>query len=324
MRILTTILAASVLLFASCNKFEKTKSGMSYKITSAGSKEKAKQGNVVKFNLELKIAGKDTVLNSTYNGMPGFIVVDTARMPKHYFTEVITKLGKGDKLQFVLSVDTLVKINMIPGYDKQFKRGGTINGKLEVLNIFASDKEAQADYEKESKAAQEKQNAKIAKESAGEIAKEAKNIEKYIADHKLTTVKSPSGVYVVIEKEGTGAKADSGKQVSVMYRGYTLDGTVFDKNMDADARHKEPIPVVLGTHGVIPGWEEGLKYFAKGSKGKMIVPFSLAYGPQGSQPAIPPYATLVFDIEVVDISVPAPPKPMPVPPQHGQPVQEHK
>lgn len=319
MRILTTILAASVLLLTSCNKYEKTKSGMKYKITSAGSKEKAKEGNVVKFNLELKIAGKDTVLTSTYNNVPAFILVDSAKMPKHYFTEVINKLGKGDKLEFVLSVDTLVKINMIPGYDKQFKKGGTINGKMEVLTVFADAKAAQSDYEKEMKTAQEKQRVKTEKESAGEIAKENKNIEKYIADNKFKTQKSPAGVYVVIEKEGTGAKADTGRQVMVMYKGYTLDGKVFDKNVDADATHKEPLPVVLGMHGVIPGWEEGLKYFAKGSKGKIIIPFMQAYGAQGSPPAIPAYATLVFDIEVVDITAPTPPKPMP---QNGQPNAE--
>jgi FKBP-type peptidyl-prolyl cis-trans isomerase FkpA len=317
MRILTTVLAASVLFLASCNKFEKTKSGMTYKITSAVSKEKIKQGDVVKLNLELKIAGKDTVLRSTYGEMPEFMKVDSARMPKHYFTEVINKLGKGDKMEFVLSVDTLVKLNMIQGYDKDFKKGGTVNGKVEILNIFKDDASAQADFDAERKVAEEKMKKKMEKESVGEIAKEKTAIDKYIADKKLNTVKTPGGVYVVIEKEGVGPKADSGKQVMVMYRGYTMDGKGFDKNMDADATHKDPIPVVLGAPGIIAGWGEGLKYFAKGSKGKLIVPFALGYGAQGREPSIPPYTPLVFDIEVVDITLPTPPAQMPAP--QGQP-----
>ena len=225
-------------------------------------------------------------------------------------------------MEFVLNVDTLVKMNVIQGYDKQFKRGGTINGKFEVLNVYPTAQDAQGDYEKEMKIAQDKQKAKTEKESAGEIEKEKKNIAKYIADNKLNGVYSKNGVYVVIEKEGTGPKADSGKQVKVMYKGYTLDGKVFDKNVDADATHKDPIDVVIDAPGIIAGWGEGLKYFAKGTKGKLIIPFMLGYGVQGREPNIPPYAPLVFEMEVVDISVPAPPAPMPQ--QGGQPQPQPK
>lgn len=306
MKISTIMLALTALIFVSCNRYEKTKSGMPYKITSAGSKEKAKPGNVVKFDLELKLVGKDTVLQSTKKmGVPGYIIVDTgARQIKYFFTEILTLLGKGDKVDFNLSVDSLVKNKQIPGYDVLFKKGGMLKGHLEVLKIYANENEAKPDYEKEMQAAQEKERVKIEKESASKKVEEEKIIAKYIADKKLNTVKSANGVYVVIEKEGEGAKPDSGKKVMVMYKGYTLDGKVFDKNVEADATHKDPIPVVIGAHTVIPGWEEGLKYFAKGSKGKLIIPFSLGYGAQGSPPVIPPYATLVFDIEVVDVSVP--------------------
>ena len=106
-------------------------------------------------------------------------------------------------------------------------------------------------------------------------------------------------------------------QASVLYRGYTLDGKVFDANFGEGAKHTDPFPVVLGEHRVIRGWEEGLKLFGKGGKGKLIVPFMLAYGPQGSAPAIPAYATLVFDVQITDVSKPTP-QAAPSMPPHGK------
>ena len=223
-------------------------------------------------------------------------------MPKYNFTEILTKLAVGDKVEFVLSVDSLVKLKMIPDYSDIFVKGGSVNGKVEILKIFTDDKAANDDYMKEMMASNKAEQEKIEKESAGETAKESAAISKYIADNKLTTVSTPGGVKVVVENAGTGPKADSGYKVSVMYIGRTLDGKVFDANMGPEAKRKEPIDVVLGRHGVIRGWEEGLKLFGKGGKGKMIIPFLLGYGPQGSPPVIAPYATLVFDIEVKDVT----------------------
>ena len=147
------------------------------------------------------------------------------------------------------------------------------------------------------------------KESVAAKSKETAAISKYLSDKKIKAEKSVNGVFVEVTNPGTGAKADSGKQVSVYYKGYTLDGKVFDTNMGPDARSKDALTFVLGTHSVIPGWDEGLKYFAKGGKGRLVIPFSLAYGAQGSPPVIPAFASLVFDIELTDIKdAPAAPK----------------
>jgi FKBP-type peptidyl-prolyl cis-trans isomerase FkpA len=314
MRVLTTILAASVLLLTSCNKFKKTKSGMNYKITSAVSKEKIKQGNAVKFNVELKIAGKDTVLGSTYNEMPLFEVIDTAKlaMQKYSFWELLPLMGKGDKAEFVMSVDTLVKLKAVE-YNKDFKKGGTINGKMEILNVYPNQDAAKADYEAEAKKAQEKKNAKMEierakmeKETAGETAKEKTAIEKYLADKKFKAIVTASGSYVIVENAGDAtAKADSGKMASVYYKGTILStGEEFDSNIKGGVKGKT-LDVAVGIQGtrnsVIKGMDEGLRYFGKGGKGKIIIPFNQAYGPQGSPPVIPAFATLVFDIEMVGV-----------------------
>jgi FKBP-type peptidyl-prolyl cis-trans isomerase len=291
MKIITSIVAASILL-VSCSQYEKTKSGLAYKITSGGSKEKLKQGQFVKMNIKYTIGAKDSVLNSTFDHIPAYIMVDTARSGKHNFTEVITLCAPGDKLDFTMSVDTLKKMGMIPDYNNIFTRKGTIKGKVEFVKVFANEQDVNADYQKE-----------IENEKQKEIAA----LEKYAKEKNIKTVKSTSGVLVEIENAGSEPKADTGKQVSVFYKGYTVDGKVFDSNLGKDATHKEPYNVALGRHGVIPGWEEGLKYFGKGGKGKLLVPSLMAYGIQGNPPVIPPFANLIFEVEIADVTVAPPP-----------------
>jgi FKBP-type peptidyl-prolyl cis-trans isomerase FkpA len=107
-------------------------------------------------------------------------------------------------------------------------------------------------------------------------------------------------VLVEVQNEGTGAKADAGKHAKLMYKGYTIDGKVFDANMGADAKHKEPIDVAVGMHNTIPGFEDAMKFFGKGGKGRLLIPSVLAYGDR-EIPGIAANSNLIFDIEVVDV-----------------------
>lgn len=108
-----------------------------------------------------------------------------------------------------------------------------------------------------------------------------------------------------------------------MYRGTFLDGKKFDGNMDSDSPNKQPLEFVIGQGGVIKGLEDGLKLFNKGGKGKVFIPAMLGYGPNGSAPVIPPYASLVFDIEVLDVKI-APPPPPAMPGQMQQQMQQQQ
>ncbi len=290
MKIIYAFLAASVVL-VSCNQYEKTKSGFAYKIQSGGSKEKLKQGQFVKLNIEYKIGAKDSVLSSTYGHIPAYIVIDTARLGKYNFTEIIPLCSVGDKVQFVMSVDTLKKLGMIPDYSTVFTKKGSIKGRVEILKAFTTEKDVNDDYMKEIDA--EKQ-------------REMKEVDEYAKKNSAKTEKTPNGVLVQIDNAGTGAKIDSTKQASVYYKGYLFNGKVFDSNIK-DGVKGQPFNVVVGRHGAIPGWEEGLKYFAKGGKGKLFIPSLMAYGMQGNPPVIPPFSNLVFEIEIADVTDAPPP-----------------
>lgn len=100
--------------------------------------------------------------------------------------------------------------------------------------------------------------------------------------------------------EGTGAAAKKGDRVSVHYVGRLLDGTQFDSSLDRGV----PFEFVIGQRQVIEGWDDGVVGMKKGGKRKLTIPPHLAYGRTGSPPKIGPDATLVFEIELLDV-VPA-------------------
>jgi FKBP-type peptidyl-prolyl cis-trans isomerase len=127
----------------------------------------------------------------------------------------------------------------------------------------------------------------------------AKNMtaEEYIKKHNLNAKKTASGLYYVVEKEGTGAKAVAGKNVEVHYTGTLTDGSKFDSSRDRN----QPLPFTLGQGQVIKGWDEGIALMSVGSKYKLIIPASLGYGANGAGGVIPPNATLVFDTELMNV-----------------------
>jgi len=109
--------------------------------------------------------------------------------------------------------------------------------------------------------------------------------------------KTDSGLRYQIIQKGTGAKSEKGKNVSVHYKGQLEDGTVFDSSYD----RKQPIDFVLGVGQVIKGWDEGLQLMQVGDKARLVIPSHLAYGSQGAGGVIPPDATLIFDVELMDV-----------------------
>jgi FKBP-type peptidyl-prolyl cis-trans isomerase FkpA len=155
-------------------------------------------------------------------------------------------------------------------------------------------------------------------------------ISKYIADNNLKATKTASGLQYEITKQGSGPKIAKGDTAVVNYTGKLVNGKVFDtsikdiaqKNKTYDAmRPYQPIRIAVGAGAVIPGWDEGLQLLNKGSKVTMVIPSSLAYGEQGLGP-VPPFAPIVFDVELVDIVHPNPNAPKPAAPQMQMPGQQ--
>lgn len=114
---------------------------------------------------------------------------------------------------------------------------------------------------------------------------------------------APEGMEPVTELKtedlevGSGAEATSGKQVTVHYTGWLVDGTKFDSSRDSG----NPFTFALGSGQVIPGWDQGVAGMKVGGLRRLHIPPDLAYGAQGAPPVIPPDSTLVFDVELLDV-----------------------
>ena len=119
-----------------------------------------------------------------------------------------------------------------------------------------------------------------------------------LLEEKYDTTFTPtsSGLYYIEQEAGTGAQAEAGKVVVVHYQGQLLDGTVFDSSWDRGA----PFEFTLGQGEVIAGWDEGISYMKEGGRAMLIIPSDLAYGPGGNG-SIPPYSTLVFYVQLLDV-----------------------
>ncbi|UII75129.1 peptidylprolyl isomerase [Flagellimonas sp. HMM57] len=106
-----------------------------------------------------------------------------------------------------------------------------------------------------------------------------------------------SGLRYKMIQEGSGAKAEKGKTVSVHYEGSLTNGQVFDSSYSRN----QPIDFTLGVGQVISGWDEGIALLKVGDKARFVIPSHLAYGSAGAGGVIPPDATLIFDVELMNV-----------------------
>ena len=109
--------------------------------------------------------------------------------------------------------------------------------------------------------------------------------------------RTDSGLLIRDVQEGTGDVLTGGQNAVVHYTGYLPDGTKFDSSRDRD----EPFTVAVGAGQVIDGWDEGLPGMKVGGQRRLVLPPDFAYGARGAGNVIPPNATLVFDVELLDV-----------------------
>ena len=134
-----------------------------------------------------------------------------------------------------------------------------------------------------------------ARAEQGKAAKEEG--EKYLKENakKDGVITTPSGLQYQVLKEGNGKKPTAKDSVKCHYEGFLIDGTVFDSSVQRGE------PAVFGLQQVIAGWTEGLQLMQEGGKYRFFIPYRLAYGEGGAGAMIPPFATLIFDVELIEV-----------------------
>jgi FKBP-type peptidyl-prolyl cis-trans isomerase FklB len=144
--------------------------------------------------------------------------------------------------------------------------------------------------------AQQAINNLMVEKSKGKFAANRTEGEQFLENNKkVDGVKTTaSGLQYMVIKAGNGRKPKASDSVTVTYKGTLLNGRQFDSNIGKP-------PLTLSLENVIPGWTEGVQLMPEGAKYRFFVPYPLAYGEQGAGPDIPPYSTLIFEIELVKI-----------------------
>ena len=188
--------------------------------------------------------------------------------------KVVDAIAKGDKLNSVKIIRVGEKAKAFKGDEAHYKK-------------IIEDKE------------KAKEKAKTAK-FADRMKKEAEQIKKLIAElkkkHKADVVTTESGLRYIVVQKGAGNPPAKGTTISAHYTGTLADGTKFDSSRDRGVPLKFPV----GVGRVIPGWDEALLQMKKGEQRILIIPHKLAYGERGAGGSIPPFATLVFDVALVN------------------------
>lgn len=302
LKIVSLAAAASLLAFTSPKNddYQKTSSGLLYRIVTKGSGPQAKIGEVLKINYVQKI--NDSVLANSYKTIPVYAQVDSVG-PVYQPNEIFSLLHKGDSVEILQFADSiLAKMPMAGG--SILKKGDKLFLSFKIEDVLPDEAAVKVDREKDMSAINDRQVAEI---------------ESKLKREGIKAIKAGKGTYVSIHNPGTGIAIDSGKQVFAKYTGKIFDNdSVFETNMD-----KEPFKFTVGQKQVIEGWDQGLRLLKKGGKATLYIPGFMAYGANAG-PGGKPFENLIFDVEIVDVKTPVAPKPAAKKVAPVKPVQKAK
>lgn len=291
------LLGASIAVIAlsSCKNsdfdgYTKAENGLHYKFYVHNENGlKPVVGDGVAFRYVIKKESNDSVLVDSKTVSRDGSGITKFQIPKSSFSgsieDALMMMAKGDSASFIVSADSFfLKTQRAQSLPPHLKPGDHLIVTIKVADVVTK---------KEIDELQKKQQAEMEKEMQKKQAEEKPALEKYLADNKITTKPTASGLIYIETKKGSGPNPKPTDSVTVHYKGTFLDGKVFDSSIERGQ------PITFPLNGVIPGWIEGMQLMKKGGKATLIIPSNLAYG-QGNQ-GIPPYSTLLFEVELIDI-----------------------
>lgn len=261
--------------------YKTTDSGLYYRFYTCNEGETPAVGDLIDITM-------GCTLNDT---MP---VLQTARnimrlIEPQYYTDImegIAMMHIGDSASFIVDIDsTFYYAFNIRELPEEISKTDVMRFDVK-LNDFYPESEYVAKMVESVKA-----------NYPAETAQAYVEMQEYFAQNNINATPTASGLYYVMTAEGNGVMPAVGDNVKVHYTGKLLDGTVFDSSIERG----EPIEFPIGMGYVIPGWDEGIMMMSVGEKGVLYIPYYLAYGPNGAAPVIPPFANLIFDVELIDV-----------------------
>jgi FKBP-type peptidyl-prolyl cis-trans isomerase FkpA len=305
-RLLSAVLSLAILIQASgCKQskfdgYDVSETGLNYKFYKQNKDgKKPKVGEILEFDMIYKTDKDSTLFSSVEMGQPVMLPLEVPSFVGG-IEEGFAMMAEGDSASFIVPSDSLFKKTFKSELPAFIKAGSYIKFYLKLNKVM--DKAA-LEEERKKEAERKQEEMEVKQKEEMEI------LEQYLKDNKITTPARESGLIYIETQKGSGAQPQNGKKVKVNYTGRLLDGKIFDSSIEAlakeggvynEQRPYEPIEFQLGTGQVIPGWDEGIALMKKGGKAKLIIPSKLAYRNYNQGP-IPPYSTLVFEVELVGV-----------------------
>lgn len=298
-------LISGLLIFAVCgiasaqNTKKGTVKGVSYQVINPHSGDRIKLNDVITFNLSIKTK-KDSVLMSSYQRGKPFSAQVQPSQTVDDLMDVFTQLTANDSARIAIPADSLFK-NREQDRPPFLAKNDSVIYLLKIEKVQSLEQAMAERKAAETKALQEVEKLKTA---------EAARLANYVASLHPAPKMTASGLYYQILKSSAKPKPLPGDTLVVNYIGRTLDGKVFDTNLQDEAqkagviqpgRPYEPFEFVVKNGQVIPGWDEGFLLLNQGSKARLIIPSKLAYGEHGAGADIAPYSPLIFDVELLSI-----------------------
>lgn len=267
--------------------FDQTDNGLYYKIIDDKEGVSPAEGDVMEVEMVYRTENDSILFDSRTEMYPVHL-----RVGKSFFhgdiNEGIAMLSVGDSACFAVRADTFFLITVgAKALPELLKPESYVFVDIKVKGL-----KTKAEYEAERALLEEQVQGQLEELKIEEQTK----LASYIVENKIKAQPSKSGLYYIEQRAGSGQLIKKGQKIKVHYTGRFIDGQEFDSSVGY-----EPIELTVGNGEVIDGWEEGLLLMKKGTKARLILPSSIAYGISDPKSPIPPYATLIFDMEIIDV-----------------------
>ncbi len=260
--------------------YKATNSGLYYQFHVNNGGELPQIGDLVEVTLACYVNDSTTIIPASSNILqlsePAFATD---------FMEGVAMMHRGDSASFIVNIDsTFYYLFRVPELPAEFNSTDVMRFDVKVNDFYP-----ESEYVNKMVEAIKKQYPEETERAYAEM-------QQYFALNNVVASPTASGLYYVMTAEGNGEMPVKGDNVKVHYTGKLLDGTVFDSSVERG----EPIEVPIGMGYVIPGWDEGIMMMSKGEKGVLYIPYYLGYGDRGAGADIPPFANLIFEVELID------------------------
>ena len=259
--------------------YNKTATGLEYKIYSGGGKIKPKTGDLIKTILVYTTA-KDSVIYDSRISRPENIFELLAPTYKGSLEEGMLLMAVGDSAVFRVPADSIYTKTFKTKRPPFVKKGSKLIFKIKLLGIKSSDANRSPE--------------ELVKELEELRVKEPQLLADFIELNNITVPPTAIGLYYIEKEAGDGPLLDFGNKVKIKYNCTTLDGKVIDTQLT------DGVEIDLGTSKITKGMEEGLRLMKVGTKGTLIIPSDLAFG-QRKIGTVMPYTTLIYDIEIIEV-----------------------